>query len=379
MAVLLAFITNGILMATWVSRIPAVQGKLGLSDSELGLVLVGFSAGMFTALFLTGGLIARFGSPKVVLVSTLASCIALPFLVLISQPILLFVVLFIFGAGISAADVAMNEQAVFVERNAGHSLMSSFHGAYSMGGLSGALISAGMASVPGLPPLSHFIMVAIVFSSVMVFVYRNLVPAKRGTAKTTAMFRLPERAVLMLGVIAFCSSIGEETVADWGAVYLTQVLKTDDSFAALGYGAFSLTMTIMRLVGDFLSTKWAPKVIIRTGSIIAAVGLLAASLTESPIVVVAGLAAVGVGLANIVPLLFGAAGNLSGISPGSGIAGVATIGFSGFLVGPPLIGFLAGATSLRSALLLPALLVGSMAFTASTISSHRDKVVKKEI
>ncbi|MCJ7551609.1 MAG: MFS transporter, partial [Anaerolineae bacterium] len=288
--VMLAFITNGVLMATWISRIPAVQIKLGLNDSELGLVLVGFSAGLLTALFLTGGLIARYGSPKVTLVSTLASCLALPFLMVVSSPVLVFALLFVFGGGISAADVAMNEQAVLVERNAGRPLMSSFHGGYSVGGFAGALIGAGMAALPGLPPLVHFLSIAILIFGVILFVTPRLIPTERESGENAAMFRLPERAVWLLGAIAFCSSIGEETVGDWGAVYLTQVLKTDAAFAALGYAAFSLTMTTMRLIGDFLSKRWTPAVIIRAGAFIAAMGILEAALTKNPIVVVAGLA-----------------------------------------------------------------------------------------
>ena len=138
LAGLLAFFINGALMATWVSRIPAIQSKLGLSEGALGLVLLGLSAGMLTALFVAGGLIARFGSPSVTLICALVSCLALPFLGIASTPIVLFAILFIFGGGLGAMDMAMNEQAVLVERNAQRPLMSSFHAGYSIGGFAGA-------------------------------------------------------------------------------------------------------------------------------------------------------------------------------------------------------------------------------------------------
>jgi len=266
--------------------------------------------------------------------------------------------------------VAMNEQAVLVERKAGRPLMSSFHAGYSVGGVAGALMGAGMAAMTGLSTLPHFVIAAVIFSGTIVFSFPHLVPTERGTGKKEPVFRLPERALWILGAIAFCSAIGEGTMADWGAVYLTQVLKANAAFAALGFAAFSLTMTIGRIFGDFLSRKWPPALIVRTGGFIAALGILAAVLTKSPIIAIAGFAAVGVGLANIIPLLFGAAGNFPGISTGAGIAGVATIGYAGFLVGPPFIGLVAEETSLRVALCLVALLVGTLIFTAKAISSQ---------
>jgi len=370
LAGLLAFFTNGALMATWVSRIPAIQSKLGLSEGALGMVLIGLSAGMLTALFLAGGLTARFGSTVVTLICALVSCLVLPFLAIVSQPIVLFAVLFVFGGGISAMDVAMNEQAVLVERNAGRPLMSSFHAGYSIGGVAGALMGAGMTAVAGLSTLHHFVIAAAIFSGVIVFSFPHLLPVERETGEKGVVFRFPERSLWILGAIAFCSAIGEGTMADWSAVYLTQVLNTEAALAALGFAAFSLTMTIGRIFGDFLSRKWTPALIVRAGGFIAALGVLMAVLTDNPLIAVAGFAAVGVGLANIIPLLFGAAGNFPGISTGAGIAGVATIGYAGFLVGPPFIGFVAEETSLRVALFLVALLIGTLVFSAKAISSH---------
>lgn len=369
-AVSLAFFTNGALVATWVSRIPAIQSKFGLREGALGLVLLGLSAGMLTALFLAGGLIARYGSPKVTLYCALISCLALPFLVIVSIPSALFAVLFVFGGGISAMDVAMNEQAVLVERNAKRPLMSSFHAGYSIGGFVGALIGAGMAALTGLPTLPHFAIAAALFSGAIVLSFPHLLPTERGAGKKEAVFRLPERSLWILGVIAFCTAIGEGTMADWSAVYLTKVLNADAALAALGFAAFSLTMTIGRIFGDSLSRKWAPALIVRAGGLIAALGILAAALTKNPIIALAGFAAVGVGLANIIPLLFGAAGNFPGISTGTGIAGVATIGYAGYLVEPPLIGFVAEETSLRVALFLVALIIGTLVFSAKAISSQ---------
>ena len=376
-AVLLAFFTNGALVATWVSRIPAIQSKFGLSEGALGLVILGLSAGMLTALFLAGGLIARFGSPRVTLFCALVSCLTLPFLGIASTPIVLFGVLFVFGGGISAMDVAMNEQAVLVERNAKRPLMSSFHAGYSVGGVAGALMGAGMAAMTGLSTLPHFLTAAAIFSGAIVFSFPHLLPTERAVGKKEQVFRLPEHTLWIMGVIAFCAAIGEGAMADWSAVYLTQVLNTNAALAALGFAAFSLTMTIGRIFGDFLSRKWTPVLIVRAGGLIAALGIIAAVLTDNPIIAIAGFAAVGMGLANIIPLLFGAAGNFPGISTGAGIAGVATIGYAGFLVGPPLIGLVAEEISLRTALFFVALIIGTLVFSAKAISSQ-DKTGKRK-
>jgi len=368
-AVLITFFINGALMATWVSRIPAIQTKLGLSEGGLGLILLGLSAGVLVALSLAGGLIARFGSPRVTIVGVAIMCFTLPFMALSPHPIVLWIVLFVFGGAMSVMDVAMNEQAVLVERNAKRPLMSSFHAAYSVGGLTGALIGAGMASIATVTPVMHFVLVAVLFGGVMGLVYPHLLPVKRQDQGNTAVFRLPERALWLLGLIAFCSAIGEGAMADWSAVYLTQVFNSTASFAALGFAAFSLTMTIGRLFGDSLTTMTKPTSIVRIGGLMATIGLITAVITTEPIIVLIGFAAVGLGLANIIPISFSAAGNRPGISTGAGIAGVATIGYAGFLAGPPIIGLIAEVTSLRIAFLVVVLLIGSLIFTASAVES----------
>lgn len=372
LAVLAAFFTNGAVVATWVARIPAIQIKLGLSEGTLGLILFGAAVGTISALSLVSGLIARFGSAKVTLAGALGACLFLPLLSITPSALILFFTLFLFGAALSAMDVAMNEQAVQVERNAGRALMSSFRAGFSIGGLAGSLLSAGMAALPAMPPFLHFSLVTVIFSAAMIFCYPHLLKEKQEEPTKQVMFRLPERALWALGAIAFCSVIAEGAMADWSAVYLTRVLSTDTALAALGYAAFSLTMTIGRLAGDQFARIWKPAAIVRAGSVIAVLGLIMIVSTSDPIIAIAGFATVGVGLANIIPLTFSAAGNFPGIPAGVGITGVATFGYLGSLIGPPLIGSIAEAASLRMALLLIALLVSTLIITSKSIS-HRQK------
>jgi predicted MFS family arabinose efflux permease len=295
-----------------------------------------------------------------------AKCLILPLLALMTQPLTLWIALFAFGAALSSMDVAMNAQAVAVEHRANKPLMSSFHASFSIGGLVGALLGAGITALSG-EPLAHFIFAAILFLVIMLVAARHLLVVSGEKSDGGSLFRLPPRALWALGAIAFCTAIGEGSMADWSGVYLTQVIGTTAAFAALGFAAFSLAMTIGRLLGDRLATRFDSVRIVRFGGLITTIGMLAALFTSQPIVVLIGFAAVGAGLANIIPLAFSAAGNFPNIPSSAGIAGVATIGYAGFLAGPPLIGLVAEATTLRVALLLVALLTGTLIFTAQAI------------
>jgi fucose permease len=370
LAVLAAFFVNGALLGSWVSRIPAVQVRLALSEGELGLVLLGMAVGVLVALSLAGGLISRFGSRTVTVTGAVAMCLILPLLALMTEPWALWIGLFAFGAAMSSMDVAMNAQAVAVEQRASKPLMSSFHASFSIGGLVGALLGAGIIALSG-EPLIHFILAAIVFLVIMLGSARHLLVVSGEKSEGGRLFRLPQRALWALGAIAFCTAIGEGAMADWSGVYLTQVIGATAAFAALGFAAFSLAMTIGRLLGDWLATRFDSVKIVRFGGLLTTVGLLAAIFTSQPIVVLIGFAAVGAGLANIIPLAFSAAGNFPSIPSSIGIASVATIGYAGFLAGPPLIGLVAEATSLRIALLLVAVLTGTLIFTAQAIRPGR--------
>ena len=366
LAVLAAFFVNGLLLATWVSRIPAIQTKLSMGEGTLGLVLMGISAGVIVALSMAGGLVGRFGSRAVTLAGGVGLCIVMPLPALMSTPFTLFAALFIFGAFLSTMDVAMNAQAVAVEQRAEKPLMSSFHAAFSIGGLAGALLGAGIVAL-GAGISTHFLLVALLSLVALLLSGRYLVHDSGEEQEGGAIFRLPPRALWGLGAVAFCVAIGEGTMGDWSGVYLAGEIGTTAAFAALGFAAFSLTMTLGRLTGDWLATRFDAVRVVRYGGLLASLGLLTAVFTSNQYVVLLGFAAVGAGVANGIPLAFSAAGKFPGMTPSAGIAGVATIGYAGFLAGPPLIGLIAEATSLRVALFLAALLVGTLIFSAQAV------------
>lgn len=368
MAVLAAFFINGAAMATWVSRIPALQIKLSLTEGTLGLVLMGLSSGVLVGLFFAGGLAARFGSGKVtVWTGVLASLTLLP-LAWANSSVMLWINLFVFGMSISVMDVAMNDQAVMVEREAGRPLMSSFHGTFSIGGLAGALVGAGMAANTFFSPAVHFALVGVVLIIAVWVSARSFLPSELEPGEGGAAFRLPERALWMLGILALCTAVAEGAMADWSAVYLNQVLLTSTSTAALGYAGFSATMTLGRFLGDSLLVHFRPKTVVRVGGIIATTGFGIIILTHAPWIAMLGFALVGLGLSNIIPIAFSTAGNVPGISASAGIAGVATIAYAGFLAGPPVIGLVAQQTSLRVAFILVGVMVASMILNAGTIT-----------
>lgn len=368
LAVLAAFFINGAAMATWVSRIPAMQAKLSLSEGALGLVLMGLSTGVLSALFLAGGLIARFSSAKATVGAGIVMSLSLIPLAWANSPVILWITLFIVGAGTSLMDVSMNDQAVLVERQAGRPLMSSFHATYSIGGLAGALAGAGMAATEFFTPAIHFALVGALLAATLIYCYRLYIHIQPEKTAGGPVFRLPERALWMLGVIAFCTALAEGSMADWSAVYLNQVLSTTTSMAALGFAGFSATMTLGRLLGDRLIARFHAEKLVRVGGLIATAGFVIVILTKSPALAIAGFALIGAGVANIIPLAYSVAGNFPGVSSSAGIAGVATIGYAGFLAGPPVIGIVAEGTSLRVAFILVAVLAASLIFTAKSAS-----------
>jgi MFS family permease len=372
LAVLTAFFINGAVVATWASRIPTMQARLGLSDAALGLVLLGLPIGLLTALMLVSRWIAKYGSHKVVLALAILSSAMLPILAIAPSPIWLFIALFFNGAGLSGMDVAMNEQAVLVERQAGKPMMSSFHAGYSIGGFAGALLSAGLIAIPFFTPLRHFLATTILYVLLAWAAYPSLIATAKRDVVNEPVFQIPARPLWILGAIALASALGEGASTDWSAVFLTQVLQANPSVAALGYAAFSLTMTAGRIIGDWLTAKLQPSGVIRLGGLVSAAGFILVLFSPDPIFAIIGFALAGFGLSNTIPVLFSVAGNHPDFSPGAAIAGVATIGYVGFLIGPPLIGAISELSSLRVAFALVALAAASMFFSSRSLNKGKE-------
>ena len=349
-AVLGIFFINGFLLSSWIPHIPLLQERLGLSEGLLGAALFGMAIGAIISMLTCGVLSNRFGSKNVTIFSTFAFCFSLP-LPIIAPSFLTFVIaLFIFGASNGAMDVAMNAQAVAIEKRYSRPIMSAFHGFFSIGGLLGVTVG-GIALASGVRPSVHVVTVSVLMLPAIIFSIRNLIPGQADTmpqkeSKTTK----PNGRLLGLGALAFLVLVAEGSVADWSSVYIKQALQTGPGFVAAGYASFSLMMAIGRLSGDRFVANIGPVVLTRTASLIAAFGLGIALLAPHSFTIIFGFGCVGLGLSNIIPVLFSSAGRIPGISSSKGIAAVATAGYFGFLAGPPLIGCIAELSTLNLAL-----------------------------
>jgi len=376
-AIAIMFFVNGAVLATWVPLIPTVQQRLSLSAGQLGLALLGMAAGALVAMPAAGRLVARVGGRPVTALGGMAYCLALPLPIVAPSLPALVAALALFGACNGAMDVAMNAQGVACEEGYGRPIMSSFHGLFSIGGLVGALASIALAA-RGVAPLPHALGAALILGGFALLAARWLPRSGRGPV-TEATPPRPVRAALRptwpligLGVIGFCCHVGEGSMGDWTALYLRHVLASPPPFAAAGYAAFALAMAVGRVVGDRLTARLGRVAIVRWGAALAAVGLGSALILAQPVAALVGFALVGLGLANIVPTLLGAAGRLPGVAPGPAIAAVTTASYAGFLVGPPLIGVIADVVGLARALGLVVLFSVAVAALAGLVGRAED-------
>ena len=375
-AVSAAFLIHSTVSGTWAPRLPAIKESLGLSDGELGTALVGLAIGLVVGTRLAGAPVDRFGSRPVMRVGfpLLAATLLLPGLA--DSLVTLLLSLFVLGLASGALDVAMNAQGIEVERHLGRPILSGLHGLWSVGLGIGAGVAA-LAAAIDVEPLEQFAVVALVLAVASLVFLRGLLAAKRPDSHepedepVNVRWTLP---LVLLGVIAFCSFVGEGSASDWSAVYMTQELGSSPALGAVAFAAFAVTMAIARFVVDPLRGRLGNVVLVRGGSLIAAAGLGLALLVHEPAAAIAGFALLGLGLAPVVPIAFSAAGDLDPRATGRLVGRVATLGYVGSVAGPIMIGWLAEATSLRISLGLVVLLALVIAVSArSGLASQRPR------
>ncbi|MCS7017974.1 MAG: MFS transporter [Cytophagales bacterium] len=362
------FLINGFAFATWASRIPVIQQQLQLSAGELGTALLGTPVGSLLSLPVAGWLITRFGSKRVTILAAIANCCILPLIALAPSVVWLAVVLFLFGGAGDILNIGMNAQAVVVENQWGKPIMSSFHGLYSTGGMLGAAFGGVMAEA-GFAPLEHFVVGTAMGLTVLFIFFKWLVPYDVAADKHKPLFAKPDAVLWWLGLIAFFCMLGEGAMADWSSVFLAEISGTTAGISTLGYTAFSTTMMSGRFLGDRLLQRLGQVQLIRISGFLAGSGMTAALLLATPFWVIVGFAMVGLGLANVVPIVYGAAGRSKMMPAGVAIAAVSTVGYTGFLIGPPVIGWVADFFSLRIALFIVAVLALGMAAAADKARS----------
>ena len=368
LAVLTIFFVNGAVLASWIAYIPTVKERMALSESTLAFVLLSAAVGALVSMPLTGVLIPRWGSRRVTRAATVFYCLLLLGPLLAPTLPGLILALFAFGALQGAMDVAMNAQAVAVEDGYDRPIMSTFHGFWSVGGLTGASLG-GLALAVGLPPGAHALGIIVLVGGAGLYALRFL-PLAHDEEDVHA-FALPRGPLLLLGLLAFFALVAEGAVADWSGVYLREGLGVGAGFAAFGYAAFSLTMMIGRFTGDKLVQTLGPAQLIRLSAALGALGLGLGLGLHHPLAALFGFACAGLGVANLIPIFFSAAGRVPGVNAGTGIAAVSTTGYFGFLAGPPAIGLTAEMTGLRWALFIIVGFFSVIALLAHTLKPAR--------
>ena len=332
------FAINGAMIGTWVAHIPWLQDHLDVSKTTVGLCLLCMAAGALVAMPLTGQLLDGRSSAIVTRIAALVFCLMLPLPLLASGPVALGAILFVFGAANGAMDVSMNAHGVAVERGLSRPIMSSLHGGWSLGGFAAAGLAAATGTA-GLDPRLESVIVGIGLWLVALWITARLGNASAHTPSAEGRgFAWPARPVMLIGLLCFLVMMIEGAIGDWSGS-TCRSLGAGAAAAATGFAGFSLGMAVARLAGDRLNERLGAGRLLRGGMALVALALGAALLIGRPIPAVAGFALVGLGIANAVPLLFSAAGRVPPAGPS--LAAVFTVGYTGFIVGPPVIGFLA--------------------------------------
>lgn len=319
----------------------------------LGLTLLSSAAGAVCSIPATGWLVSRYGSKQLTITTSVFFCLFLILPGVANNRAGLAAALFLFGSAAAAMDVSMNAQGVEVEKALGQPTMSRFHALFSLGGMLGAG-AGGLVAGAQIGPLPHFTGAAIIFLFATLAtspLFLHSAPTIRGAAHRLPLRQIPP-ILLALSAIGFFILLTEGAMADWTGLYLRQILGAGPALAAAGYAVFSSAMALFRLMGDFITARLGPAKTVRAGSLTAGLGLIWAICMPTAIWALPGFFAAGAGLSVIIPLVFGSGGRVENVSPGAGIATVTGIGYLGFIVGPPTIGFVSQIVTLRYALLV---------------------------
>jgi predicted MFS family arabinose efflux permease len=332
-----------------VPRLAEIQTGLGLSEGGLGLALLMVAIGAIVAMPVTGSLIAHHGSRALSMVTLVLLGIGLPLIGLAAGFATLCLAFLFYGAATGVLDVSMNAQGVAVERVYRRPIMSSLHGMFSIGAMAGAG-ATGLLASQGVGMAAQFLAIGALTVLLGPLLTRRMLPAHADAGGQKRGFALPDRRLLAFGAIAFCALLGEGAMGDWSAVYLDQSLGADVAMAAAAFAVFSLTMALGRFTGDRIVGRLGGGAVVCGGGALAAIGLGGTLLIGRPAAAIVGFGLIGAGLSCIFPVVLSAATRTSGMSAGSAIAGVCTIGYLGFLIGPPAIGGLAELLGLPAAL-----------------------------
>lgn len=341
-----SFLLQGLCFSTWASRIPAIQQKLHLSETALGGVLLAVPVGLIASLPITGWLVAKYGSRNLTVIAVLLYSGVLPLLGLAQTTTQLMVALVLFGFGSNMANISVNTQGVGVEALYGKSILATFHGVWSLAGFLGAALGTLMIGW-GISTLQHLTAMAVVIWLGVGLMRPYLVPTDAPGPANQPLFVLPDKSLMLLGALAFCSLLSEGTMFDWSGVYFKKIVLAEKAWVGLGFAAFMSMMATGRFIADWFANRFGRARTLQLSGLLTTAGLSLAVAVPTLVVASLGFMLVGLGVSSVVPLVYSAAGRSRTMPAGVALAAVSTVGFAGFLLGPPLIGLVAGAASLR--------------------------------
>ena len=338
-AISFAFLLNGTVLGTWAGHIPSIKATFTLDEAGLGIVLLIVGLGAVITMPIMAWLIHRVGSRTVTILTAWALVLLLVPIYWINEYWQFLPVAFLYGGAIGSMDMAMNHQAVVIQQRYQGSVMSSFHGIFSLGGLLGSVLAALFLWLGGTA-LQHALLILFVFLLIAKYSFPHLIHTD-SHPQTQKMQLSANPILLVLGFVALIVFITEGVIADWGALYLKEIAGSSDAEAALGFAAFSVTMIIGRLSGDYFINHLGRFGVLAIGGLLLCVGIGVLLLWPAFLTGLLGFALAGIGLANIIPIVFSRAGSLPTIASNIGIATVTFLGYGGLLLGPPVFGYLA--------------------------------------
>jgi MFS family permease len=337
----------GLCFSTWASRIPSIKTALHLSDGHLGTILFALPLGQLTMMFFSGKLITRYGSSRILSFSILMYAFSLTNLGLAQNDWQLALGLYFFGIFGNLSNISVNTQGVYTEGIFKRTIMSSFHGVWSLAGFTGALAGLGMLALE-LTTYTHFVIVAAIVILLVAFNFKFLIKVKQ-TIQTEKKkgFRKRDKSLILLGIIGFCCMASEGIMFDWSGLYFKDVVKVPGALVVLGYTSFMIMMSGGRFFGDGLILKFGRIKVMQISGVMISLGLFTAVLFPYIIPCTIAFMVVGLGVSTVIPTLYSIAGKHPTIPTGEALTAVSSVSFLGFLMGPPLIGYIAELSSLR--------------------------------
>lgn len=372
LAIRTQFFVLGMAMGAWGAQVPSVKSHYALNEQSLSVALLAAAAGAVLCLFTAGRLVARFGARLCIQAAGLVMLASLLAVLQFHTYAVLLVLMLLFGASGALFDVAINAEGNTLEAQGARKVMSGLHAMFSLGGMGGALLCSGLHRLSAPAGLQ---LAAITLALVPALLWAGARASGRHAHgdEAQAPIAWPRGALLWIGLLTALCMVAEGAMYDWSALFVRQELRTSEATGALGFAAFSAAMAAGRLVGDRVRERFETPTLLRASGALAAAGMALALSVGAPWAALLGFMLVGLGLANVVPVLFSAAAQVPGVSAAAGVAAVSSIGYMGFMVGPPMIGALASVATLGTALWAVALFAVLMALAAPLVPAPRVK------